>query len=166
MYAKVRKKNEKVFLELLGEKFLEEGQIVSVKIEDVRDIQTHKRYFEILEIFVDSAPDLLILNLLDISPKEYLELKNSKRVLKERVRKAIEIELGFVSDEKMTLIIDDEPIKVTRKVAKSIAYDKMSENDFKELHRSQKQLIFNLLEEYGWTPKELKEQYQDFYGTN
>ena len=167
MYGKFRENKLGVkFIELLSEtkKPYQDGEEIFFEIKDVRSLEVHKRYFEVLRLFCENAPELCILSLLDISPKEYLVLQKSQDTLEERMRKAIEIELGFVEDEKMTLTLPDgEVVNVTRKRAKSIAYGKMTEEQFISLHRGQKELIFTLLQEHGWQEKQLKELFKDFY---
>lgn len=167
MYGKIRtNKLGAKFIELLSEtkKPYEDGEEIYFEIKDVRSIEVHKRYFEVLRLFAENAPDLAILTLLDVSPKELLALQKSKDTLGERIRKAIEIELGFVEDEKMTLTLKDgEVVNVTRKIAKSIAYGKMTEEQFTSLHRGQKELIFDILREHGWQEEQLKELFKKFY---
>ena len=167
MYGRIRENNKgQKFIELLTEtkKPYQEGEEIYFEIKDVRSIEVHKRYFEVLRLFTENAPDLAILSLLDISPKELLSLQKSKDTLEERIRKAIEIELGFVEDEKMTLTFENgEVVNVTRKKPKSIAYGRMTEEQFISLHRSQKELIFDILKEYKWEEKQLKELFKDFY---
>jgi len=170
MYGKIRTNKEgRKFIELLSEakKPYEDGEEIFFEIKDVRSIEVHKRYFEVLRLFTDNAPDLAILTLLDISPKELLVLQKSKDTLEERIRKAIEIELGFVEDIKLTLTLPDgEVLKVIRKEAKSIAYGKMTEEQFTTLHRGQKELIFDILREHGWQEEQLKELFKKFYNGN
>lgn len=165
MYAKVRKKDSKIFLEILDENSklngLDDLTIVAVSVNDVRSIELHRRYFEVLRLFVFDCPELILCNLLQVSPKELKAIP--KGVLEERVRKAIEIELGFVEDQELILNLDGEKVKVTRKVPKSIAYGKLTEEQFLELHREQKAWIFRELKDYGWGDKELKELFKDFY---
>lgn len=167
MYGEIRRNKEGVmFIKLLSEtkKPYEDGEQICFEIKDVRSIEVHKRYFEVLRLFTDNAPDLAILTLLDISPKELIALQKSKDTLEERIRKAIEIELGFVEDEKITLTLEDgETVNVTRKRAKSIAYGKMTEEQFALLHRGQKELIFYILREHGWSEEQLKELFKKFY---
>lgn len=167
MYGKIRTNKEgRKFIELLSEtkKPYEDGDEIFFEIKDVRSLELHKRYFEVLRLFAENAPELAILSLLDISPKEYLLIQKSKDVLEERIRKAIEMELGYVEDEKMSLTLPDgEVINVVRKKAKSIAYGKMSEEDFSSLHRGQKELIFDILKQNGWSDEQLKELFKNFY---
>lgn len=165
MYGKIRENNKgQKFIELMTEISKQEGDEIYFEIKDVRSLEVHKRYFEVLRLFVEHAPEMAIIQLLDISPKEYLELQKHKGTLEERVRKAIEIELGYVEDEKMNLELPDgENVKVTRKRAKSIAYGKMTEEQFSSLHRGQKELIFELLREFKWEENQIKELFKDFY---
>jgi len=167
MYGKIRTNKEgRKFIELLSEtkKPYEDGEEIFFEIKDVRSLELHKRYFEVLRLFAENAPELAILSLLDISPKEYLLIQKSKDILEERIRKAIEMELGYVEDEKMSLTLHDgEVINVVRKKAKSIAYGKMSEEDFASLHRGQKELVFDILKQYGWSNEQLKELFKNFY---
>jgi hypothetical protein len=165
MYGKIRENNSgRKFIELTSEINKVDGEEIYFEIKSVRSIEVHKRYFEVLRLFAENAPDLAILSLLDISPKELLALQKSKDTLEERIRKAIEIELGFVEDEKMTLTLPDgEIVNVTRKRAKSISYGKMTEEQFTTLHRGQKELIFDILRENKWEEKQLKELFKDFY---
>jgi len=167
MYGKIRiNKEGKKFIEIISEpkKPYNDGDEIFFEIKDVRSLEVHKRYFEVLRLFVDNASELSILSLLNISPKEFIALQKSKDTLEERIRKAIEIELGFVEDEKMTLSLPDgEIVNVTRKKAKSIAYGKMTEEQFSSLHRGQKELIFDILRESGWSENNLKELFNKFY---
>jgi hypothetical protein len=167
MYGKIRTNKEgRKFIELLSEtkKPYEDGEEIFFEIKDVRSLELHKRYFEVLRLFAENAPEIAILSLLDISPKEYLLIQKSKDILEERIRKAIEMELGYVEDEKMSLTLHDgEVINVVRKKAKSIAYGKMSEEDFASLHRGQKELVFDILKQYGWSNEQLKELFKNFY---
>lgn len=167
MYGKIRTNKEgRKFIELLSEtkKPYEDGEEIYFEIKDVRSLEVHKRYFEVLRLFAENAPDWAIVKLLDISPKELITLMKSKDTLEERIRKAIEIELGYVEDEKMTLTLEDgETVNVTRKRAKSIAYGKMTEEQFTSLHRGQKELIFDILREHGWQEEQLKELFKKFY---
>lgn len=165
MYGRIRENIVgRKFIELTSEINKVDGDEIYFEIKSVRSIELHKRYFEVLRLFSENAPDLAILSLLDISPKELLVLQKSKDILEERIRKAIEIELGYVEDEKMTLTLPDgEIVNVTRKRAKSIAYGKMTEEDFSTLHRGQKELIFDILREHKWEEKQLKELFKGFY---
>lgn len=167
MYGKIRTNKEgRKFIELLSEtkKPYEDGEEIFFEIKDVRSLELHKRYFEVLRLFAENAPELAILSLLDISPKEYILIQKSKDIFEERIRKAIEMELGYVEDEKMSLTLNDgEVVNVVRKKAKSIAYGKMSEEDFASLHRGQKELVFDILKQHGWSNEQLKELFKNFY---
>jgi len=166
MYGKIRKNNNKTFIEvddpLVCMKL--EGELIHLTVKNVRSIDTHKRYFEVLKIFVDHAPEVIILSLLNVTLQEFNQLTKSKSVLEERVRKAIEMQLGFVEDRKMILDLGNgEKINVTQQIPKSIAYEKMTEDDFVQLHKNQKQLMFDLLKDYGWSEENFKELFKDFY---
>ena len=166
MYGKIRKNKDKTFIEVddASVNFREEGEIVYLSVKNVRSIENHKRYFEVLRIFVDNAPEVVILSLLNVTLQEFQQLTKSKSVLEDRVRKAIEMKLGFVEDRKMILDLGGgEKMNVTQQVPRSIAYEKMTESEFIELHRNQKQFIFDLLKDYGWSESNLKELFKDFY---
>ena len=167
MYAKVKKKDNRLFLEIQEKDFVhfiefDENEFVLIKKQKTRSLQVHQNYFAMLDLFVTNAPDSLICELLNIDNSELIEIKLSSINYHDRVRKAIEVKIGFV--EQRTLTISGTSQKIVVDSPKSISFEKMQDDEFLQLHRHQKDWIFaTLSNDYGWSKEMLVEGFGGFY---
>lgn len=113
------------------------GKVYEANIKQARNFEFHKKYFKLINI----AWELL-------GEKTHNFFKNS-----ENFRKAVEVAAG--NFEMLYLISKNEWVQQ----AKSIAFDKMSKEEFEELYERVKDVIWSLLEQRNLTTKENFERY-------
>lgn len=141
--------------------YAQEQKMIALKDAKVRDIDTHKRYFEVIKLFCDNADENTLCSLLKLSTDEYLQLAQSQ--IPDLVRKQLLVILGYttVKDAKINVGGYVADVKFTE--AKSIAFNELDEYAFRALHQSNKALIFDILRGAGWDDVQLKMIFKDFF---
>ena len=127
----------------------------------VRDIDTHRRYFEVIKLFTDNASEKLLCELLKLNQSEYLELGQSQ--IPDLVRKQLLVKLGHTTTKDAKINVGGYVADVKYTEAKSIAFDQLEENEFRALHAENKALVFDLLRGEGWDNEQLRGIFKDFF---
>ena len=120
-----------------GKRKLKLGKVYEANIKQARNFEFHKKYFKLINIAWELLGD-----------KTHNFFKSS-----ENFRKAVEVAAG--NFEMLYLISKNEWVQQ----AKSIAFDKMSKEEFEELYERVKDVIWSLLEQRNLTTKENFERY-------
>jgi hypothetical protein len=141
--------------------YAQEQKHLALNDAKVRDIDTHKRYFEVIKLFCDNADEATLCSLLKLSTEEYLQLAQNE--IPNLVRKQLLVILGYTTTKDAKINVGGYVADVKFIEAKSISFNELDENAFRALHQANKSLIFDLLRGVGWDDRQLKAIFKDFY---